>query len=126
MTKAFTPIPPWRWRLALAGALVVVTTMSLVPVTAQTPSTGWDKTDHLFAFGLLAILACRSWPQRHGAALAALLAYGGLIEVLQSFTGYRFAEWHDLLADAAGLLLGWGLLMGWSLMLSARSMRARR
>ena len=49
-----------------------------------------------------------------------ILAYGGLIEVLQSFTGYRFAEWNDLLADAMGLLLGW------SLWLSARTIRARR
>ncbi|MCB2004206.1 MAG: VanZ family protein [Burkholderiaceae bacterium] len=120
MTKASSPHPSRFWHLALAGALVVVTTMSLLPVGAHTPSTGWDKTDHLFAFGLLAILACQCWPQRTLAALAALLAYGGLIEVLQSFTGYRFAEWNDLLADAMGLLLGW------SLWLSARTIRARR
>ncbi len=119
MTKAFLPVPPRIWRLALAGALVVVTAMSLLPLGPQTPSTGWDKTDHLLGFGLLAILACQSWPQRNMAALAGLLAYGGLIEVLQSFTGYRFAEWNDLLADALGLLLGWSLLR------SVRLMQAR-
>ena len=39
-----------------------------------------------------------------------MLAYGGLIEVMQSFTDYRSAEWADWLADGLGLLLGWGLL----------------
>jgi VanZ family protein len=35
-----------------------------------------------------------------------LLAYGGLIEVLQSFTPSRYAEFGDLFADGAGLALG--------------------
>jgi VanZ family protein len=99
-----------HWRLALAGALSVVTALSLLPLGPDAPTTGWDKTNHLLAFGWLAIVGCRAWPQRHAAALAGLLAYGGLIEVLQSFTGYRSAEWGDLLADALGLLLGWALL----------------
>ena len=40
--------------------------------------------------------------------LAGLLTYGGMIEVLQSFTPDRMAEWADLLADTLGLALGWG------------------
>ncbi|MCZ4315471.1 VanZ family protein [Comamonadaceae bacterium G21597-S1] len=120
MIKAFLPIPLRAWRLALAGALVVVTMLSLLPLGPDAPSTGWDKTDHLLGFGLLAILACQSWPRRNLTALAGLLVYGALIEVLQSFTPYRFAEWNDLLADAMGLLLGWSLL------LSARTLWARR
>jgi len=36
-----------------------------------------------------------------------LRAYGALIEILQSFTTFRSADWHDLLADGLGLLLGW-------------------
>ena len=42
------------------------------------------------------------------ALLAGLLAYGALIEVLQSFTPNRSADWRDLVADAVGLALGWG------------------
>ena len=41
--------------------------------------------------------------------MTALLAYGGLIELLQSFTPDRVAEAVDLLADWVGLLLGAGL-----------------
>ncbi|RZA07387.1 MAG: VanZ family protein, partial [Proteobacteria bacterium] len=33
--------------------------------------------------------------------------YGGLIEVLQSLTPDRSAEWADLLADGIGLGVGW-------------------
>ena len=38
------------------------------------------------------------------------LAYGSMIEVLQSFTPDRMAEWADLLADALGLAVGWGVM----------------
>lgn len=71
------------------------------------PATGWDKTNHLLAFTVLAWLGCESFPQRTPSLLFGLLAYGALIEILQSFTPYRIAEWHDLLADGLGLLLGW-------------------
>lgn len=101
---------PLFWRIALAAALCVATALLLLPLGPNVPGTGWDKSNHLLAFALLAILACRAWPASVVAALAALLVYGGLIEILQSFTGYRSAEWADWLADAVGLLLGWTLL----------------
>ena len=72
------------------------------------PSTGWDKSNHLLAFSVMALLGRRAYPGRTLAVLSSLLAYGALIEVLQSFTINRFAEWQDLVADAAGLALGWG------------------
>ena len=60
----------------------------------------------MLAFGTLAVLGCRAFPRRAVAVLCALLAYGGLIELLQSLTPYRSAEWADWLADGLGLLLG--------------------
>jgi len=41
--------------------------------------------------------------------MVALPFYGGLIEILQSFTPYHLAEWRDLLADVIGVAIGWGL-----------------
>jgi VanZ family protein len=111
---------PLLWRLALAFTLCVVTALSLLPLGPDAPTTGWDKTNHLLAFVTLAILACQAWPARIAAALAVLLLYGGLIEVLQSFTGYRSAQWADLLADAMGLLAGWGLLRSAQMLRKAR------
>jgi VanZ family protein len=62
---------------------------------------------HLLAFAVLAWLPSHAYPQRSASVLSGLLAYGALIETLQSFTSYRSADWHDLLADGLGLLLGW-------------------
>lgn len=97
------------WRLALAGLLIVVLALSLLPLGADVPTTGWDKANHLLAFATLAVLGCLAYPGRIPATLLALLAYGALIEILQSFTDYRSAEWADWLADAIGLIVGWGL-----------------
>lgn len=76
------------------------------------PSTGWDKSNHLVGYSVLALAGLLAYPVRELRVISGLVAYGGLIELLQSFTGYRFAEWLDLLANAIGVLLGWGV---WSL-----------
>ena len=94
-----------RWLFAATAIAVLV--LSLLPLEPDAPSLGWDKANHMSAFALLALLGCRAWPGRTLALFIGLLAYGGLIEILQSFTGYRSAEWGDLLADALGLPLGW-------------------
>ncbi len=69
------------------------------------PSTGWDKSNHFLAFFVMTLLGGVAYPGRTALVLTSLLAYGALIEVLQSFTPSRSAEWGDLLADAVGLLL---------------------
>lgn len=97
------------WRLAFGALLLIVMALSLLPVGAELPSTGWDKTNHLLAFAMLACLGCLAFPQRIRPVLIGLLLYGALIEVLQSLTSYRFAEWGDLLADTIGMLPGWAL-----------------
>ncbi|MEO8855411.1 MAG: VanZ family protein [Burkholderiaceae bacterium] len=97
-------------RVAFFACVIVVLVLSLMPIEPNMPTTGWDKTNHLLAFAVLAVLGCWSYPASKPAVLFVLLAYGGLIEVLQSFTAYRFAEWADVLADALGLLTGYLLL----------------
>ena len=69
---------------------------------------GADKIIHFSTYALLYISAWLAFP---GALLnwvlhGSLLAYGLLIEGLQSLTGYRSAELGDMLANAAGLGLG--------------------
>ncbi len=78
-----------------------------MPPTQHLPSTGWDKANHALAFAGLAVLGLAAYLARAARVLAGLLAFGALIEVLQSLTGYRTAEWFDLLADGAGLAAGW-------------------
>ena len=45
--------------------------------------------DHLLAFCALACTGLMAYPKRQAILLAGLLAYGGVIEVLQAFTPDR-------------------------------------
>lgn len=94
------------WRVLLALAMAGLLVLSLAPPVPQMPTTGWDKSNHALGFLMLAVLGLQGWPGRALAVLGGLLAYGGLIEVLQSFTPDRMAEWADWGADAVGLGLG--------------------
>ncbi|NDP38896.1 MAG: VanZ family protein [Rhodoferax sp.] len=89
--------------------------LALMPTVRQMPSTGWDKGNHLLAFTVLAVLGLRAYPVHTVAVLSGLLVFGGLIELLQSLTPDRMAEWADWLADSLGLLLGWGIVLGWGM-----------
>ena len=94
------------WRILLTVAIFAILVLSLMPPSSNLPTTGWDKSNHMLGFGTLGLLGVRSWPSRTATVLAVLLAYGGLIEILQSFTPYRSADWADLIADGVGLGLG--------------------
>ena len=87
---------------------VAVNTLALSPAPYLPPVFDWwDKPQHAIAFGTLAVLAVLAYPGvskvRRGLLLS---AHGVLIEVLQYFTGYRFGDWQDALADGVGVLVG--------------------
>jgi VanZ family protein len=103
-SRAVTGLKPWR--ILLAIAMLVILVLSLMPPSSDLPTTGWDKSNHMLGFALLGLLGVRGWPVRAVPALVLLLAYGGLIEILQWLTPYRSAEWADLGADGVGLVLG--------------------
>jgi VanZ family protein len=99
-----------RWReycrWAFAVGLVLVMAVALMPPQIPLPTTGWDKANHALAFAVLAVLGFASYPRRMAVVLIGLLAYGGLIELLQSLTPHRTAEWLDVGADGFGLAVG--------------------
>lgn len=97
------------WRMALSICMAAILVLSLLPLSRPLPSTGWDKSNHMLGFATLAILSHWAWPGRTKCALAVLLAYGGLIEALQSFTPDRSADLADVLADGVGLAIGAGI-----------------
>jgi len=100
-------IPPF-----FACALTVLV-IALMPAPQPLIPTGWDKSNHLLAFAVMAVLGCKAFPQRLDNMLLGLLAYGALIEILQSFTPTRSGEFVDLLADSFGILLGWIAVRLW-------------
>jgi len=94
-------------RIALFAALVIaVAWLALAPRPPVGISTGWDKTNHLLAFAALLCSGRLAWARRPALLALALLAYGGLIELLQLQIPGRDGEWADLLADACGMGLG--------------------
>ncbi|CAA6827400.1 MAG: Unknown protein [uncultured Sulfurovum sp.] len=66
-----------------------------------------DKVVHVFAFFVLSFLLNRSSSNisKRIRNMLSLLAFGILIEILQSFTGYRDVSLGDVLADLLGILL---------------------
>lgn len=99
--------PPVVWVWAFGVALLAVLVLSLLPTSPYAPSTGWDKTNHVLAFSVLAYLGCRAFPTQVMVVLIGLLVYGGLIEILQSYTPHRVGDWYDVFADGLGLPIGW-------------------
>lgn len=105
----------WRW--LLLGLVAVVGWLALQPAPPASISLGWDKLNHGAAFTALAFsawLGHAGSTRRRLVALLALWAYGGLIEVVQSWLPPRQGDWADLLGDTVGLLLGTAL--AWALL----------
>ncbi|MFO1250277.1 MAG: VanZ family protein [Inhella sp.] len=115
-------MPLFTWRLLCALLTLLVSWLALSPAPPDLASTGWDKANHAFAFAALSFVSGQGWPRaarwRHGAAW---LAYGLLIELLQTQLPPRQGEAADWLADAIGIGLGLGL----SALLKKLSGRAR-
>ena len=68
---------------------------------------GWDKADHFIAyFGLASMASLVIGPRARLAwAILGVVALGGVLEILQAFTG-RDAEWLDFVANSLGAIAG--------------------
>ena len=116
--QRLNPSTRLRWlSLALAvGWMAIIFALSSEPKPAlDLGFSGQDKFLHLGAYGLLGLLCIGAMPRQAGAgyslrqvALAAAVAalYGLSDEWHQSFVPGRSADLLDLVADAAGGLLG--------------------
>jgi VanZ family protein len=94
------------WRVLLLAAAAGICWFAFTPNPPPASVALWDKSQHLFAFAVLAALARLAYP-RAGLApqLGALLAFGVFIELVQSQIPERSAEIADLAADLGGALL---------------------
>lgn len=97
---------PRFWLLLLIALLCVGTWLALVPAPPRQATLGWDKLNHAAAFAVLTGVGIMRFGQARIRLGLALLAYGALVEILQSFTPTRTAEWLDLLADGVGIAAG--------------------
>jgi VanZ family protein len=72
---------------------------------------GADKLEHFIAYSWLMLWFCQVYLERRirFRLFVALVAMGVTIEYLQGMGGYRMFEYADMLANTAGVLIGWGL-----------------
>ena len=92
-------------KVGLVLSLMIITTLSLMPVESLPQTSVSDKIQHLAAFLLLAYIVDCSFEKTpfNLKKCFGLIFYGLMIEVLQWYSGYRFFELADLVADAAGI-----------------------
>ena len=101
------------WLLIGIAMVITISLACLLPGKDLPEVHIWDKAEHMIAFGSLAfwfgsIVIRRDLPW----VAIGVIAFGGLIEVLQGTMGLgRDADWHDLLADSVGVALGLALVV---------------
>ncbi|WP_085760138.1 VanZ family protein [Oceanicoccus sagamiensis] len=93
-------------RVAFYPTLLAVSLLSVLPQEQVVISTGWDKANHALAFFVLLALLDHAYPTAHlwWKKLLPLLAYGVVIELLQSQIPGRYASGLDVFGDIVGLL----------------------
>ena len=96
------------FRVTFWCLLTVVAILSMISFQSAQQFFDWqDKLHHILAYAVLFWFLIGAYGQQHKIwKLGILLAiFSGLIEVAQSYTGYRQAEFMDLLANITGILL---------------------
>ncbi len=94
--------------MTLGWAMVVaIVWLSLTPSPPQMDVESGDKLGHLAAYGVLMLWFGRLYARRLPYA-AGFIAMGVALEFAQGWLGYRSLDAYDMLANTAGVLLGWG------------------
>ena len=89
----------WAWAAAIVW-------LSLTPSLPPIDVSHGDKAGHFFAYAGLMFWFAQLYARRAGYA-AGFIAMGITLELLQGALGYRSFERYDILANCAGVLLGW-------------------
>ena len=108
--------------LAMVVAVVVV---SLLPSTAPPGEFGIDKVAHIAAYLVLTIIPAAVLPRTTAvrSVMLFLIAIGAGVELAQSYIPGRQGSAADMLANAAGIVLGaWAGRQIWRRLILARIM----
>lgn len=102
------------WRLLFFITVAFILYLATLKGPYPIPSAPSDKINHLCAFLVMTVLMCLGFPRiRPRLCGLWMLAYGCLIEVIQSFLPWSDCSVFDVAADASGILLA--LLFMWVL-----------
>ena len=92
----------------LVLGLIALLSLLPMPQMAQVDVPGADKFEHLLAYFLVCFWhsQLRLTPTQLMRRAVAIVAFSGLIEVLQEQTGYRSGDFNDLIANSIGVIFG--------------------
>ena len=82
-----------------------------VQPTESASGVGLDKIAHVLVFFWMTYYGIRTYSKWVYCVLVGLCFYGLIIELLQGLTGWRMADGEDMLANLAGIGLGWTITM---------------
>ena len=87
--------------------MMVMTALFLVPqeFVSSAIFDWWDKAQHAVVFSVLILIGFIAYPMNFWGAVISLIVYGVVIEIIQSWTGWRQGDVMDALADMVGVLL---------------------
>jgi VanZ family protein len=95
-------------RVAAGSVAIVIAVASLSPQSPVIETGFGDKLDHLTAYLVLSLLVTLGWSGRvaPGVIVGAAVGFGGLLELLQTFSPGRQSDWADFAANSLGALTG--------------------
>jgi len=101
------------WTLIGYCGIVLLIVLSLSPAPPPLVDFPWiDKFLHVLAYGVLMLWFAQLHPQsRYGWLACGFVALGILLEVLQSYSGYRSGDLGDVAANSLGTGLSWALAL---------------
>jgi VanZ family protein len=95
----------WAWCAGLIAVILVsVFPVHSAPMVVLARAGLNDKVEHFTAYAVLVVFT--PFRYRICATIAFLFFLGGALELAQSFSPGRSCDWHDLLANSGGLLVG--------------------
>ncbi len=94
-----------HWSKISVFSLIVITTLSLIPLPESAEFPVSDKFQHFFAYGVLIFPVALRQPKYWLLVACFFIAWSGMIELVQPYLN-RHGEWLDLLANFGGILLG--------------------
>ena len=110
MNSLYLSLSKYIWPISIM-VLALISVASLIPLPNLPEIPGNDKTHHIVSYGVVALPISIIRPRFWLVFLLFVIIWSGAIELIQPFVN-RYAEWLDLLANLAGVMIG---LMGGSL-----------
>lgn len=96
----------------LAGGWLLVSLIVYLSLTPHPPEPlsfpYADKLEHGFAYALLSLWFCQIYQQsrQRVVVIVALIGLGVVMEIMQGWSGFRYFEYADMLANSLGALCG--------------------